>query len=234
MRVSTAADGSLELDDHRHRCGLPASQARVRAAAPPRPGPDPRPARRQGVDDDHLAGPPPARVRGDERERRAKGKIYVVPVPAKGTVQSPPPTPTAGTGSQPPVTPEPGSPEPTPACDPGRPARDRERRDRGRGGRLLPRRPVPGVLRRTDRSLDRSGPVPVVGRDGRGGCDHQRSRDVLLGLAREPDPGKPPRAAGGARAPRQPQGLGGAGRQHGQRPATGSASSCGSSSIRRH
>jgi hypothetical protein len=44
--------------------------------------------------------------------------VYVVPVPAKGTQQTPPPSATPGTSSQPPVTAQPGSPEPTPAATP--------------------------------------------------------------------------------------------------------------------
>jgi WD40-like Beta Propeller Repeat len=44
--------------------------------------------------------------------------VYVVPVPSKGSVQTPSPSATPGTSSQPPVTAEPASPEPTPAETP--------------------------------------------------------------------------------------------------------------------
>jgi hypothetical protein len=52
------------------------------------------------------------------RGTASEGKIFVLPVPATSSGQTPPPTATTGTGSQEPATPEPGSQEPTPAATP--------------------------------------------------------------------------------------------------------------------
>ena len=117
VRVSTAADGSLEL----MFTDIDAVCPRARPECVPPPGPGPAQTLGQlGAKastmtispDDHQL------VFEATKGTASEGKIYVVPVPTKGTAQTPPPTPTAGTGSQQPVSPEPGSPEPTPAATP--------------------------------------------------------------------------------------------------------------------
>jgi len=117
VRVSTAADGSLAL----MFIDIDAVCPRARPECVPPPGDGPEQTLGQlGAKastmtispDDHLL------VFEATGGTAGAGKIYVVPVPAKGTEQTPPPTPTAGTGSQQPVTPEPSNPEPTPAATP--------------------------------------------------------------------------------------------------------------------
>ena len=116
VRVSTAADGSLAL----MFIDIDAVCPRARPECVPPPGDGPEQTLGQlgakastmtiSPDDHQLVFEATGGTSG-------AGKIYVVPVPAKGTEQTPPPTPTAGTGSQP-VTPEPSNPEPTPAATP--------------------------------------------------------------------------------------------------------------------
>ena len=117
VRVSTAADGSLELSvtDIDDVC----PQARPECVPPPGNGPA-QPLGQLSAkastmtispDDHHL-------VFESTGSTASEGKIFVVPVPTKATDQTPPPTATPGTSSQRPATPEPASPEPTPIATP--------------------------------------------------------------------------------------------------------------------
>ena len=117
VRVSTAADGSLEL----MFTDIDAVCPRARPECVPPPGNGPAQTLGQlGAKASTMTISPDDHQLVFEATggTASEGKIYVVPVPTKGVEQTPPPTATPGTGSEPPVTPEPGSPEPTPVETP--------------------------------------------------------------------------------------------------------------------